>query len=195
MMKKITYAFIIVILLMSLYGCTGDGGGGYFGYPGFIIDPIYYANTEVDGITVDLAIRDIYAVVYTDTAGTPLDNSIWIYFVPKSIDLNDIVTTDFKPYVALKISDIYQASAGGQYNIAQDLASSVFMTWMDVNDDRDVFVGDSIDISIVNMSQTAGESVEGEFTSTLSRNVHIGLAEKFIFKAPVNFVEGNPPTL
>ena len=194
-MKKITLVIMTITLLFVLSGCTGSGVGGFFGYPGFIIDPIYYANTEVDGISVELNIRDIYAVVYTDSAGTPLDSSIWIYFVPKSIDLNDILTTDFKPFVALKINDVFQASTETEYNISQDLASTIFMTWMNVNDDKDVFVGDSIFIEIFNMSQTDGELVKGEFTSTLSRNIHMGLAEKFKFKAPVNTVEGTPPTL
>lgn len=194
-MKKIVLAFMTIILLFSLSGCTGNEVGGFLGYPGFIVDPIYYANVEVDGVSVDLDIRDMYAVVFTDSTGTPLDTSIWIYFVPKSIDLNDILTTDFKPFVALKINDVLQVSDGGSYHINQDLESSVFMTWMDVNDDRALFVGNSIDLSIDSMSLVDGERVKGEFTTTMSRNIHIGLAEKFRFDAPVNKVEGTPPAM
>ncbi|MBU1022820.1 hypothetical protein KKB99_00950 [bacterium] len=193
-MKKITLVSIITLLLL-LAGCSGNGVGGYFGYPGFIVDPILYANTEIDGQAIDLNIRDIYAVVYTNDQGAPLDNSLWIYFVPKSINLHEIVTADFKPYVALKINDVSQITIDTNYFITNNLASSNFMTWMNANDGKPVLTGDTIDLDIWQISQTAGVNIEGKFTSTLSRNVHTGLAEEFRFDAPINHVKTSPPTL
>ena len=194
-MKRFTFALVIVTSLLLLAGCSGGSNGGFFGYPGFIVDPIYYANTEIDGQALDLNIRDIYAVVYTDDSGTPLDNSLWIYFVPKSINLHDIVTTDFKPYVALKINDVAQVTIDTNYFITNNLAASNFMTWMNADDDKPILTGDTIDLDIWQISQTAGVNIEGKFTSTLSRNVHTGLAEKFHFDAPVNHVKASAPSL
>lgn len=194
-MKRFTFVLAVASTLIMLTGCTGEGVGGILGIPGFIVDPIYYANTEIDGQVIDLEIRDIYAVVYTDDQGTPLDNSLWVYFVPKSINLHDIVTTDFKPYVALKINDINQVTIDTNYFISSNLGASNFMTWMNADDDKPILTGDTIDLDIWQISQTAGVNIEGKFTSILSRNVHTGLAEKFNFDAPINHVNATAPTL
>jgi len=193
-MRKIIL-FAIVVTAFSVYsGCSGQSVGGIFGLPGFIVDPIYYAVTEVDQVKVDLNIRDVYAVVYTDSTGTAIDNSLWVYFVPRNTGLTEIATGSFKPVVALKVLDASTVEAKKLYSIKSNLYQSNFMVWMDVNDGQSAFIGDTIDLKFDKVSTTKGEGVEGKFTSTLHRGDITGLALDFIFDVPVNYVTGTQRT-
>jgi len=196
MLKKYFVLILFVLTSLLILGCGGNTGpGSFLGIPAFILDPIYYANTEINGDQIDLGIRKIYAVVYTDSNATPIDNSLWVFFVNKKTNLDDIANGDCAPFVVLKVNDIDDVTEGQHYSIKQTLHTSNFMVWMDVNDDKDVFLGDTIELDIDAISLSEGSKVKGEFTSTLHRGNTIALAEKFKFDAPINLLNATPLSL
>lgn len=190
MMRRIAISAFSIFVLSVLIGCGGGnlGPGGYLGIPAFIVDPIFYAQVEVNHDYKNLNIRKIFAVVYTDASGTPNDNSLWVFFVNKDTNLDDIAKADCAPFVVLKINDITQVTAGQHYSITSDLSSSNFMVWMDINDAGDIFAGDSIELDIDSITQTEGSKVKGEFSSVLHRGTVPATADKFIFDAPINLL-------
>ena len=192
MMRKLILFTMVVTALAWYSGCSGQSVGGILGIPGYVLDPIFYINTEVDHGKVDLNIRSVYAVVFTDSTGTPVDNALWIYFVPKSVGFAEIATGNLKPVVALKVTDVSTVETGKRYSILSNLYQSNFMVWMDVNDDKSTFIGDTIDLKFKGISTTKGATVEGDFTSTLHRGTITGLAEGFKFDVSVSLVTGTP---
>ena len=85
MKKLILTIMVMMILFCSGCGARGTGVGNFLGIPGFIIDPIFYAHVSVDDDPVDMGLREIYAVVYTDASGTVNDDSLWVYFVQRNV--------------------------------------------------------------------------------------------------------------
>jgi hypothetical protein len=191
MMNRINMILLLLATAFILSSC-GEGYGSMLGIPGFILDPIYYANTEVDRDVIDLGIKDVYAVVYTDAAGVPLDHSLWVYFVPDDYNLQNILAGTIHSYVVMTVNDVTQVTAGTEYTIDHALANSNYMVWMDINDGGAVYTGDTIEIGFDRISSTEGASVKGDFTSTLHRGSSIALAEKFKFEAEINYAVGTP---
>lgn len=191
MLKRINMILLLVATVFILSSC-GEGYGSVFGIPGFLLDPVYYASTEVDSEVIDLGIKDVYAVVYTDAAGVPLDHSLWVYFVPDDYNLQNILAGTIHSYVVMEVKDVRQVTAGTEYTIDHALANSNFMTWMDIADGGAVYTGETIEIGFDRISSTESASVKGDFTSVLHRNTSFAYAQRFKFDATVNYAVGTP---
>jgi hypothetical protein len=195
-MKKILSLYVFCMIMVLVCGCSTDQAvGNYFGIPGFILDPILYAEVDIDGNATNLNLQRLYVVQYTDASGTAIDNSLWIFFVTKKAAMADILAGDASPAVILKINDVNDVTVGTHISITSDLASSNYMVWLDRGDGKALYEGESIELDVSAISNVKLEKVQGEFAATLKRGGSTAEIRKFKFDAKIGTFEGAAPVL